>query len=429
MKKFLFFLAVTACLVTTGCSDEYDDSVLTERIEALENRMKELEELCKRLNENDYITSVEPVIENRKTVGYELSFGKSDPITIYHGKDGADSAITEVTQDEQNVYLTLQDGTVITLPKKESSGGSGDGDNSGEGSDSGDDGDNGDGGEEADPTKASVEVPKAGGLDLALEDADLLRIETLRVSGFLNDDDIRFIYRNLPRVACLDLSQAKMEVWESAIFDEKTSLKHISLPQVAEVMSMACYGCSALEEVVIPEGTTKIGGQAFYECRALTDVYCRAGVPPLLGIQVFEGTSIKNLYVPEGSADAAGTGTNIDAQTFRLDIFSGSKACILHRLYCCRDSILGKQVGLSDLCFFDVLGRLKVLDLGRYLDLLVAGVKAGNHSNAVFARNQTVPKVFNIISNRRDHTHAGDYYSIHPCRCTECRAEKDPLRL
>lgn len=42
----------------------------------------------------------------------------------------------------------------------------------------------------------------------------------------------------------------------------------------------------------------------FYECRALTDVYCRAGVPPLLGIQVFEGTSIKNLYVPEGSADA-----------------------------------------------------------------------------------------------------------------------------
>ena len=95
-----------------------------------------------------------------------------------------------------------------------------------------------------------------------------------------------------------------MEVWESAIFDEKTRLKHISLPQVAEVMSMACYGCSALEEVVIPEGTTKIGGQAFYECRALTDVYCRAGVPPLLGIQVFEGTSIKNLYVPEGSADA-----------------------------------------------------------------------------------------------------------------------------
>ena len=98
---------------------------------------------------------------------------------------------------------------------------------------------------------------------MALEDADLLRIETLRVSGFLNDDDIRFIYRNLPRVACLDLSQAKMEVWESAIFDEKTSLKHISLPQVAEGMSMACYGCSALEEVVIPEGTTKIGGQLF----------------------------------------------------------------------------------------------------------------------------------------------------------------------
>lgn len=88
MKKFLFFLAVTACLVTTGCSDEYDDSVLTERIEALENRMKELEELCKRLNENDYITSVEPVIENRKTVGYELSFGKRIRLRFITAKTG-----------------------------------------------------------------------------------------------------------------------------------------------------------------------------------------------------------------------------------------------------------------------------------------------------------------------------------------------------
>lgn len=88
MKKFLFFLAVTACLVTTGCSDEYDDSVLTERIEALENRMKELEELCKRLNENDYITSVEPVIENGKTVGYELSSVKAIRLRFITAKTG-----------------------------------------------------------------------------------------------------------------------------------------------------------------------------------------------------------------------------------------------------------------------------------------------------------------------------------------------------
>ncbi len=51
-KCLALLTALAVCFGATGCSDEYDDSVLTERIEALENRMKELEELCKRLNEN-----------------------------------------------------------------------------------------------------------------------------------------------------------------------------------------------------------------------------------------------------------------------------------------------------------------------------------------------------------------------------------------
>ena len=39
-------------LLASGCSDEYDDSALTGRVDNLENRVHILEELCKQMNTN-----------------------------------------------------------------------------------------------------------------------------------------------------------------------------------------------------------------------------------------------------------------------------------------------------------------------------------------------------------------------------------------
>lgn len=80
----------------------YDDTSLWEKVNNHENRIAELEQLCKQMNsnitamqtllnameENNSITSVAPVVENGETVGYTISFTKSEPITIYHGKNG-----------------------------------------------------------------------------------------------------------------------------------------------------------------------------------------------------------------------------------------------------------------------------------------------------------------------------------------------------
>ena len=102
MKKLFTLFAVIALLA--GCSDDYDDSALTGRVDDLENRIEKLEEFCKQMNtnisslqtivtalqNNDYVTSVTPIMQNGKEVGYTIAFSKSNPITIYHGKDGAD---------------------------------------------------------------------------------------------------------------------------------------------------------------------------------------------------------------------------------------------------------------------------------------------------------------------------------------------------
>lgn len=98
MKWFIGLLLTAATILFAGCS-KYDDSALTGRVDELENRIKTLEELCKRMNtdiaslqtlvtalqNNDYITNVTPV-EN----GYTITFKQAAPITIYNGTNGKD---------------------------------------------------------------------------------------------------------------------------------------------------------------------------------------------------------------------------------------------------------------------------------------------------------------------------------------------------
>ena len=76
MKKILSVLYI-ATLLFASCSDEYDDSALTGRVDNLENRVAKLEELCKQMNtnisslqtivtalqKNDYVTNVTPIMD------------------------------------------------------------------------------------------------------------------------------------------------------------------------------------------------------------------------------------------------------------------------------------------------------------------------------------------------------------------------------
>ena len=101
MKKILLIAAVL--FASVSC---YDDSKLWESINDHESRISKLEKLCNEMNANisslktivealqtnDYVTSVTPVTEGGKEVGYTITFSKSGSITIYHGKDGANGA-------------------------------------------------------------------------------------------------------------------------------------------------------------------------------------------------------------------------------------------------------------------------------------------------------------------------------------------------
>ena len=95
-------LTIFTALLTVTCSQDLTD--VTDRLDDLEGRVARLEKLCEEMNKNisalqaivtaketgDVITSVTPITEGGKTVGYTITFAMRDPITIYHGQDGAD---------------------------------------------------------------------------------------------------------------------------------------------------------------------------------------------------------------------------------------------------------------------------------------------------------------------------------------------------
>ena len=79
-----------------------------------------LQTIVTALQNNDYITSVDPLTENGKVVGYTIKFAKSNPIVIYNGKDGADGVdgntpVIGVKKDTDGIYYWTLGGEFIEI--------------------------------------------------------------------------------------------------------------------------------------------------------------------------------------------------------------------------------------------------------------------------------------------------------------------------
>ena len=122
MKKLLLLFSAALTMLFTGCM-QFDDTRIWDAIDKLEDlyddidsRLEDLEEECEKMNTNiealqalvtalqnsDTITSIVPIKQGDKVVGYTISFSKSEPITIYHGNDGKDGADGEDGKDGEN---------------------------------------------------------------------------------------------------------------------------------------------------------------------------------------------------------------------------------------------------------------------------------------------------------------------------------------
>lgn len=124
MKKFLIALLPLAMLAVASCSDKYDDSELRERIDNLDARLttlqtqmnsqiSELRNLISKLEDKDYVLSVDPTTSPDGLPGWIIKFTKSAPVTIYtgsagtNGTDGKDAPVIGVKEENGVYYWTL----------------------------------------------------------------------------------------------------------------------------------------------------------------------------------------------------------------------------------------------------------------------------------------------------------------------------------
>jgi hypothetical protein len=112
MKKIFYFCFIAISLVVTS-SCHYDDTEVLDRISALEERVNAVEVLLKASADNLTIISVTET-EN----GIVVTFSDNSTITINNSSNG-NSPITDIQEDGDMVYITLDDGTVLVFRKYE----------------------------------------------------------------------------------------------------------------------------------------------------------------------------------------------------------------------------------------------------------------------------------------------------------------------
>ena len=336
MRKLFFTLFSAIALLVVSCT--FDDSSLSGRIDNLESRVAALEQLCNQMNtnitslqtivgalqNNDYVTNIAPITEGNKTIGYTISFSKSNSITIYLGGDAsalqigvkqhsdglyywtlggewliddsgnkvkaqgnmpmlkiendywyvsydngttwsemskvtsgnADLMFNEVTYDDDYVYLTLSDGTILILPRR------------------------------ADFTDIPANeiwytTNNGSAITLSYPDGfDVKIISNLYEKsgrGIITfDGDVtsigEYAFSECESLVSITLPKGITEIGEGA-FNECESLVRITLPKgVQSIGRDAFKQCYALTSITIPEGVLSIGDYAFNGCNALTSI-------------------------------------------------------------------------------------------------------------------------------------------------------------
>ena len=135
----------------------------------------------------------------------------------------------------------------------------------------------------------TVNVPVAGTLsdEILKQVEDLADVVGLIVTGSLNSDDQNTLMTQLTNVEYLDLSETSLTELQQNIFRGRTNLKTIRLPKnLKTINAYAFYGCTNLQDFEFPATLQAIYEYAFFNCQTLTQVLIPEGVT-YIGYEAF----------------------------------------------------------------------------------------------------------------------------------------------
>lgn len=370
-----------------------------------------LQTIVTALQNNDYITSVDPLTENGKVVGYTIKFAKSNPIVIYNGKDGADGVdgntpVIGVKKDTDGIYYWTLDGEFIVVDGQKIKAQGTDGNNGTDGSDgvtpkleiregywwiSYDNGTNwtqlgkatGEDGKDADSIKITqdennVYFELADGTVITISktgqsvDPNIIQfadenVKKLCVGMWDTNGDLELSYDEAATVTSLGATFTGNS--EIQIFNE---LKHFT---GLTVLDDAFSGCSNLWKVTIPVNVESMTFNNFKGCVSLKTITFEKGSK----LKAFTGghdnnykilgafLDCKSLTTIEIPASVESLGTAFKGSSLRTITFEkGSKLKSITGGYQNKDNYLGALSDCKALTFIEIPASVETIEIAAF---------------------------------------------------------------
>ncbi|WP_286438115.1 leucine-rich repeat protein [Bacteroides acidifaciens] len=134
-----------------------------------------------------------------------------------------------------------------------------------------------------------VNIETKGDLENVLAPYDYANLESLKITGVLNDVDFLFIYRMMPKLRNLDISEVAITTLPAKAFYNSTNVENLFLPKTLTIIGEEMFRKSKLKSITIQSMVETIEANAFTSC-SLTSIIIPASVGSL-GPNVFNNCS------------------------------------------------------------------------------------------------------------------------------------------
>lgn len=141
-----------------------------------------------------------------------------------------------------------------------------------------------------------VTVPGALGDTILSRVTNFTDVQSIKISGTLNDADYETIRSRLSKLKEADIAEVNTTAIPDRLFYQHTDLEIVKLPtQLQTIGDDAFYGCKNIKHIDFPSTLTSVGNRAFYDCDNLLEIILPEGFTSL-GRSAFDSCD-NNQYV------------------------------------------------------------------------------------------------------------------------------------